>query len=210
MKDITIPEHIQTIIFDLDGTLYCNKGLAKQMVYRLWWCLPLLAAERRTRKRLENCRFASQEEFYEAYFAAMAKGHWWSAKIAHRWYEQVYMPTMIELIEIYCYPSFEVLNIVVLGLKRGLTMAVFSDYGCIKEKMETLGINEGCFRCCIDAPSLGGLKPEKSLIEDLLKILNAKPETTLFIGDRDDKDGEAARRVGAMYMRVQEFRRFEV
>ena len=37
---------VQNVVLDLDGTLYDKTGLARRMVRRLWWCLPLLAAER--------------------------------------------------------------------------------------------------------------------------------------------------------------------
>jgi FMN phosphatase YigB (HAD superfamily) len=34
--------------------------------------------------------------------------------------------------------------------------------------------------------------------------MGAKPETTLFVGDRDDKDGASARSVGAKFLLVGE------
>lgn len=197
-----ISSHIQTLIFDLDGTLYDKKGLAFRMVCRLWWCLPLLAAERRARTRMKNCHFDSREQFYEAFFATMSKGHLWGTQTAHTWYDKVYMPTMIKIIGEYHKPSAKVLKIIDDGQQKGLTMAVFSDYGCVEEKLRAIDIDSKCFALCVDAPSLGALKPEKTIVLDLLKQLNADPRTTLFIGDRDDKDGEAARVVGAHFMHI--------
>ena len=106
------------------------------------------------------------------------------------------------LIGEYHKPSAKVLKIIDDGQQKGLTMAVFSDYGCVEEKLRAIGIDSKCFALCVDAPSLGALKPEKTIVLDLLKQLNADPRTTLFIGDRDDKDGEAARVVGAHFMHI--------
>ena len=154
------------------------------------------------RKRLANRRFASQEQFYEAFFAVMAKGHWWGPKVACKWYDEVYMPTMVKLIGRYHKPSDKVLKVLQEGQQKGLVMAVFSDYGCVEEKLHAIGIDLTNFKLCIDAPFLGALKPEKTIVQDLLKQLNAEPQTTLFVGDRDDKDGESARTVGAQFMHV--------
>ena len=54
-------EGIETVIFDLDGTLYDKTGLAKRVVKKLWWCLPLLAAERLARRNAHYVQFASEE-----------------------------------------------------------------------------------------------------------------------------------------------------
>ena len=85
---------------------------------------------------------------------------------------------------------------------KGLQMAIYSDYGCITDKLEALGIDATQFAMLVSAPELGDLKPSKACAEELLRRLGAQPETTLFVGDRDEKDGEAARRVGARFLKI--------
>ena len=193
---------VQNVVLDLDGTLYDKTGLARRMVRRLWWCLPLLAAERLARKNIHYVQYASEEEFFGAFFRYMSRGHWWGVGVAATWYHTVYMPTMIRLIRRYHHPRPEVMALVEEAKAKGLTLAIYSDYGCVAEKLEALGIDPSQFELMISAPELGALKPSEPCARHVLELLQAKPETTLFVGDRDDKDGASARSVGAKFLLV--------
>ena len=197
--NVKIPDNIRTIIFDLDGTIYDKRGLARRMVRRLWWCLPLLAAERMARRNMHYFQFVTAEEFFMVFFRNMARGHWWGPQIAEKWYFHVYMPAMVRLIHRHHPPRPEMLSLFNECRQQGIRMAIFSDYGCVEEKLEALGIDASLFDLLISAPELGALKPSKPVVEQLMNILHADPATTLFIGDRDDKDGASARAVGARY-----------
>lgn len=193
---------VQTVVLDLDGTLYDKTGLARRMVRRLWWCLPLLAAERLARKNMHYVQYASQEEFFAAFFRHMSRGHWWTRSMAATWYHTVYMPTMIRLIRRYHTPRPEVMALVEEAKAQGLQLAIYSDYGCVIEKLEALGIDPSLFDLMVAAPELGALKPSEPCARRVMELLGAKPATTLFVGDRNDKDGESARAVGARFMIV--------
>ena len=193
---------VRTVVLDLDGTLYDKRGLAKRVVQKLWWCLPLLAAERLARKNAHYVQYASEEEFFGAFFATMARGHWWSASIAARWYFRIYMPTMIAMIKKYHHPRQEVMALVDECRQRGICMAIYSDYGAVVEKLEALGIDPNLFELMISAPELGALKPSEPCARRVMEMLQAVPETTLFVGDRDEKDGESARSVGAHFLLI--------
>lgn len=203
MKDAKIELNgVKTVVFDLDGTLYNKQGLAARLTSRLWWCLPLLAAERRARKNMHYFRYASQQEFFTAFFRQMARGHWWSVGIAEKWYNHVYMPTMVRLIGRYHRPRPQIIALLDECKRMGLQMAVYSDYGCVEEKMEALGIDTQPFELLVSAPELGALKPSETCAAAVMEMLHAEPETTLFVGDRDEKDGASARAVGARFMLV--------
>lgn len=190
---------VQTVVLDLDGTLYDKTGLAARMVRRLWWCLPLLAAERLARRNMHYVQYASEEEFFEAFFAYMSRGHWWGVNTAATWYNTVYMPAMIRLIHKYHKPRPETMALIEEAKAKGLQLAIYSDYGCVVEKLEALGIDPKPFDLLVAAPQLGALKPSEPCARRVLELLGAKPETTLFVGDRDEKDGESARAVGAKF-----------
>jgi FMN phosphatase YigB (HAD superfamily) len=81
-------------------------------------------------------------------------------------------------------------------------MAVYSDYAFVPEKLRVLGIDARQFALLIDSPTLGARKPSSEAAMKLLSMLHAEPETTLFVGDREDTDGETARLVGAKFMLV--------
>ena len=189
-------------MFDLDGTLYNKRGLAQRMVTRLWWCMPMLAAERLARRNMHYVQYASEEEFFDAFFANMSRGHWWGKIFAASWYCDIYLPTMVRLIRRYHKPRPEALSLIEQAKARGLQLAVYSDYGCVTDKLQALNIDPAQFDLIVAAPSLGALKPSEPCARRLLELLNADPATTLFVGDRDEKDGATARAVGAKFMLI--------
>ncbi len=174
------------------------------MVRRLWWCLPLLAAERLARKNMHYVQYASEEEFFGAFFRHMSRGHWWTRSMAATWYHTTYMPTMIRLIRRYHSPRPEVMALVEEAKAKGLQLAIYSDYGCVIEKLEALGIDPALFDLMVSAPELGALKPSEPCARRVMELLNAKPETTLFVGDREDKDGASAKAVGARFLLIDD------
>lgn len=193
---------IKTVVFDVDGTLYDKRGLAHRMVRHLWWCLPLLAAERLARRTMHEVQYSSGEEFYAIFFRRMAKGHWWGPGIAEEWYRHIYLPTMIRLIAKYHAPNQAVLSLIDECKRRNIPMAIYSDYGDVLAKLAVLGINPKDFDLIVDAPELGALKPSAASARKVLELLNADPQTTLFVGDRADKDGASAQAIGAKFLLI--------
>ena len=167
---------VHSVVLDLDGTLYDKTGLARHMVRRLWWCLPLVLTDR------------------------LAHGCLWRWIVATRWHKQVYLRTMAQLIGECCPRREETLALLRACKQKGLRTAVYSDYAAVEEKLRALDIDPRQFDLIITAPELGGLKPSPRCAQRVLEMLQAKPETTLFVGDRDEKDGEAARSVGARFL----------
>lgn len=194
---------IETVIFDLDGTLYNKRGLAQRMVARLWWCLPLLASERLARRNMHYVQYASEDEFFGVFFATMARGHWWGPGIAARWYHHVYLPTMIRLIAKHHPARPEALALIEECKAQGIRLAIYSDYGSVKEKLKALHIDPQPFELMVSAPELGALKPSEPCARRVLEMLGAKAETTLFVGDREDKDGASAKAVGAKFLLIE-------
>ena len=170
--------NIRTVIFDLDGTFYDKHGLAKRMVRRLWWCLPLMALDR------------------------VAKGRCWRWIVSTRWHKNIYLPTMVQLIKDTCPRREEVIVLLREAQAKGLQTAIYSDYSCVEEKLTVLGIDPKSFDLLVTAPELGGLKPTPACAQQVLERLGANAETTLFVGDREEKDGAAARSVGAKFLLI--------
>ena len=171
---------VRTVVFDLDGTFYEKQGLSRLMVRRLWWSLPLMAIDRAT------------------------TGCLWRWIVSTRWHREVYLPTMVELIGLYCPKRQEVIALLAECKIRKLKTAIYSDYGAVDNKLAVLGIDPKQFDLIITAPELGGLKPAAACAQRVLNLLKANPATTLFVGDRDEKDGEAARSVGARFLNVKD------
>lgn len=228
--DRLTPE-IRAVVFDLDGTLYDKHCLPCYLVLRNLWALPLLVAERRTRKQLRGQYFGSESAFYDAFFAAMSRGHWFSESMARRWYFGYYMPSMVRVIAKHCRQNGGVGEWLSVCRERQIAVAVYSDYGCVEEKLHALGLSGENFAYIVSAPELGGLKPAKECAEQVVAHLQAvaqaqlqeeanmplqaesqthpltnseiTPQNCLFIGDRTDTDEASAHAICAQFALVQ-------
>lgn len=181
------------IITDLDGTLYDKSGLAVRIVFGELMHLPLLVAERRTRKRLSGQYFGSAEAFYEAFFRDMAQRHIFSEARARKWYFRHYMPLMTQLLRNHYHPTHWAMQMLREAKATGTPVVVYSDYDFVEQKLLALGFYLSDFTFVVSAPQLGGLKPCKEAAQKIIERLNVKPEEVLFYGDRDDTDGATAR-----------------
>ncbi len=200
-------DNIECVVFDLDGTLYNKRFLPLRMVLADWRHIGLLRAERAARKQLAGRYFGSADALYEALFATMSKSTGKSVETVQRWYNEVYMPTMVHVLKKhYTLTPFTHEAIIYLQ-EKGIRIAVFSDYGFVQEKLEAIGffdayiINSTLYINA--APEMGGLKPCKEAFENLLNTLHVKPENALMVGDRLDTDGAGAASVGMPFYHVK-------
>ena len=195
---------IKAVVLDLDGTLYDKRGIVRRMVLGQLGSLSVLAAEQRSKKALRGHYFGTEEAFYARFFEAMSRGHLYNARVARWWYFHIYMPLMVLVLRLWHTPRAWVKPLIEECHRRGIYLAVYSDYGCVHEKLRALGLNTNDFCYLVSAPELGGLKPAKECAEKVLKTLGVAPEETLFVGDRDDTDGESARAVGAQFFLIKD------
>lgn len=188
------------IIFDLDGTLYRKPRMALWMIGGELLHLRKLASERRTRKRMQAMHFASEEAFYKAFFEHMADGQCFTAAAAEDWYQHHYMPLMVEVIRRHYHLEPWAVEVMKRAKVAGLRVAVYSDYGFVREKLSALELDTSLLDLMVCGPELGGLKPCKESMLEVLKRLSVVPQRSLMIGDREDTDGESAKRVGAQFL----------
>ncbi|MEL6841675.1 MAG: HAD family hydrolase [Bacteroidota bacterium] len=81
--------------------------------------------------------------------------------------------------------------------KAGVQTAVFSDFPA-EAKLRGMGLQADYI---LDAthPKIDQLKPQPNGLQYLLEKTGFEASVCLFVGDRDDRDGEAARRAGMPY-----------
>ncbi len=197
-------EDCKCVIFDLDGTLYNKRYLPLRMMLADWRDLGLLRAERAARKQLAGRYFGSAEALYQALFTAISHSTGKTIEAVQRWYNQVYMPTMVDVLrKHYTLTPFASETTVKLQ-EKGIRIVVFSDYGFVKEKLDALQLSIGNYPLSIySAPEMGGLKPCKEAFENLLNTLQVNPEEALMVGDRTDTDGAGAASVGMRFYHVK-------
>ena len=206
MKELNIEDidltGVRAVVFDLDGTLYDKRLLPLHLImayprYALW-----LASERIARRRMRGQYFGDADTFYNTLLSYVCKWQHAEYDAVKEWYEELYMPSMVEILYEHYQANDFVLPLLRKLNKTGIKTAVFSDYGCVEEKVRAIGLEPKMFDYCVAAPELGGLKPNKELFNKLLKLMRVKPEETLMVGDRPDTDGKGAEAVGMRYLKV--------
>lgn len=200
--NIDLPQDIKLVVFDLDGTLYQKRGLARRMFFNAAKDWKLMLAERKTRRALRAKWLPDEDNFYNLYFQTMAGFCDLPASELRTWYFNRYMPLMVDIIRKFHRSTEWLDHFINVCKKKSVQLVVLSDYGHVAEKLEALGIDKKLFDWVISAPELGGLKPAPQLLLQILEKMKVSPKQCLVIGDREDTDGQLAQSVGALFQLV--------
>ena len=192
------------VVFDMDGTLYDQPRLRRRMLGQLAREMfrsrsvkvpRILAAFRRRREALADrmvSDFARLQYELPGYEPLAVRA------LVTEWLEQRPLPLLRAL-------RTEGAEALFGRLATTHAVAVFSDYRA-EDKLAALGLSA---RFTVAAEDVGRLKPNPAGLQWLMARANADPSRTLMIGDRDDRDGEAARRAGARALiRGRDFQHF--
>ena len=201
---------IEAIVLDVDGTLYRQGPVRRQMAVRLAAaCVtqPLRTFDairviRAFRTNLETLRTSAPEDADHP------------AQQLRRTVEQTEMSeqlvrTLIDewmferpLALIGGYPRKGLHRFLGRAIQLGIRLAAFSEYPC-EGKLESLGVREP-FSVVVSSydPEVRRFKPDPAGFLHAARRLGSSPETTLVIGDRDDADGAGARAAGMRYLEV--------
>lgn len=193
------------VISDLDGTLYHQRPVRVKMALRLAgyyllrpWRVRELAGIFFFRKVREEERFRTEDfsaQIREASERAGLRNAETLQGAVSRWMFRE------PLKEIASHPRQEVLSFLQRMRTEGRRIVIYSDYAA-EEKLKAL-------RFMPDAvyyPGLYGLtelKPSLKSMTEILKREGLRPEQTVMIGDRREKDGESAALVGAQFILVK-------
>lgn len=198
-------DRFDLIVFDMDGTLYDQAGLRWRMVAMLAaatirsgsLAVPrVLRAFRRHRERLAD---EMEQDFAQRQYMlpGLASDH--VRAIVAEWMEERPLPLL---------RSFRARGVDRLFGRLGNShvLAVHSDYP-VQQKLSALGLTA---HLSVGAEDVGRLKPDPAGLHWLMAKAQVEPARTLMIGDRDDRDGEAARRAGVQALiRGRDFRHFD-
>jgi putative hydrolase of the HAD superfamily len=192
-------DDIRLVVFDVDGTLYRQRPLRLRMardilLYTLSKrdlnVVTVLAKYRRIRERLSDEQVIDFERVLIAETAiATANSPDTVRAIVSEWIEQRPLPYLAAC-------RYQRLPQLFSGLRRkGKSIGILSDYP-VKAKLMALGLTANHIVSASDQ-GVRVLKPHPRGLECLIAAAGVKANATVLIGDRADRDGLVAQRVGA-------------
>lgn len=189
---------VRLVAFDVDGTLYCQRTMRQRMLGELvrhsmrsrsLRAAKILRAYRRSREIIGSKEtFGFEEILVEQTAAATHVSTCAVREVVDEWIckrplahiRACRLPNVKELFT---------------ALKRqGKIIGIFSDYPAA-EKMAALELSADYVVAAGDK-SVNVLKPHPRGLQYLMSTANVRPVETIFVGDRIEKDGAAARRAG--------------
>ena len=194
---------VRMVVFDLDGTLYDQRRLRSRMAFRLLrHCLTRpqdarilrwISTFRRCREELADAEAAGiRDQQYRRPASTLGIDHRALEEVVRIWMHERPLDYLRE-----CrFPEVERLFDVLR--ERGTKIAVLSDFP-VATKLERLELRVDIVVTAED-PEVDRLKPHAAGLQYLLKRTGIPPQRCLLIGDRDDRDGECARRLEVPFL----------
>jgi len=205
-------DQIRAVLFDMDGTLYDQKKLRQRILPRLGLhvlgradlkLLKIISALRHEREALADAEVSPFEEKLIADVAAKTGASPERVRaVLSDWLETRPLPYLAPAI----IPGTAGLFAALRASDRPI--GVLSDYPA-RGKLDALGLQADLVLAATD-PGIAIQKPSPKGIHEAAKRLGLPPGAILVIGDRDERDGAAARRAGApVLIRGRDFDTFE-
>ena len=190
---------VRLVAFDMDGTLYSQYRLRLRMMRDILFdaaakrtldTIIVLRTYRRIRELLADREAADFDNALADETArSTGRASHQVRSIVEEWIERRPLPYL----KACRYPRLAELF---AGLRRqGKAIGILSDYPA-GAKLAALGLKADHIVCAND-DGIGLLKPNPRGLGALIEAAGTTPHQTVLIGDRPDRDGEAARRMGA-------------
>ena len=173
-----------TIIVDLDGTLYYQQPVRLAMALTLarrFYRMKEILVVRKYRKLY--AQGLSEED-------RLARLPETAPRIIRDWMILRPLPFLKK------YKDLRLIALLSNCMEHGKKVLVYSDYP-VTEKLQALGFHPDA---AFSAEDIGCLKPDHTGILQELHSRHLSLDTCLVIGDRDDKDGQLARNLGCNYL----------
>ena len=198
-------------IFDLDGTLYNQTPVRIEMALQLiayYICRPFKIREllmlRQYRKIREKLYNAENPNFHQLQIKEMSRRYNMNVEKVMKIIDYWLINRPLSVIR--RWRRSKVLSAIKLYQARGIEIIVYSDYP-VSDKLKALNVqpnysywsNDELIRC---------MKPNPKGLRNIIKQFNLTPQEFLYIGDRDDRDGQCARQVGIDYLDINDFEKF--
>ena len=187
-------------LFDLDGTLYRQTPVRLEMAAKLLmyygshpWRLKELFLIREYRRAREKFFLSDQENF------ARLRDRYGlePSTVINDWMIERALPSVRR------WRREKMLAAIEEHRRAGGMVIVYSDYP-VEEKLRAMGLTVDRGYWSGD-PLIDCLKPDPRGLNNVIERLQLERGEILYVGDRDDRDGECARRAGVAYLDVHAF-----
>lgn len=192
------------VIWDLDGTLYYQRAfrlkMALVMLSKLllrpsrWRELAVILTYRRIREEWNPDDFG--EGLEERQYMVCGESCGMSGQKVRQLVEQWMLKEPLDHLKLY--RDDQAAELIARLSEAGTVNVVYSDYPT-RDKLKALNIQAERQFCSSDI-EINCMKPNPRGIQYILKSMKIKAEDTLIIGDRMEKDGEAAKAAGVDYL----------
>lgn len=196
---------IEGVVFDVDGTLYDHLRLRMRMTRLLlgncvqsrtgWRNVRIVQAFRRCREELaeaEGSQIESRQYALPAERLAVSEDI--VREVILEWMDERPLPFLRGYARPGVHALFDALQ------RSGRKIGILSDYP-VERKLASMGLGADVVASAVDA-HIDRLKPHPAGLLHVIERFGCRPEACLMIGDRSSRDGEAARRAGACFLRV--------
>ncbi|SDJ56756.1 phosphoglycolate phosphatase [Pedobacter sp. ok626] len=203
-------KNLKAIILDVDGTLYHQSKLRKKMLFLLLkhyllhpWQIKDLFVLYHFRKEREKIAGQQFEKLEEAQYRICAEQlnlpEEKVKKVITKWILQE--PN--QYLAAYRYPGL--LPFINLMNKEGFKIVIYSDYPAV-EKLKAMRLPADLVVAATD-PEVSALKPNPKGLNFILNTLNYTASNCLFIGDREELDGQSALKLGMPFLLISKKRK---
>jgi len=210
--------NIKGVIFDFDGTLFDNIRLPFYLIAANPLDLLCIWRERLVRKSFAGSDHLSPEQYYNAFFKAIANSGLSSPEKIRQWYFGRYMPRMARVLKKHYKLRPGVLELNQRFIEQNSPnakalpgdfpkIAIYSDYPFLKERLEALGFICHPKTLLYGPESFGAQKPAVRPFLKIAEDFGFAPEEILVIGDREDTDGIGAFKAGMRFFCLETGRR---
>jgi phosphoglycolate phosphatase/putative hydrolase of the HAD superfamily len=197
-------EQKKAFIFDVDGTLYSQKKMRMRMLFYLGryysthlWRMKELVYLYKFRKLREEDKYKKMTMLELEDIVAEMEGT--DRDKVERCIDFWMLEFPLNFIKRCIYPEIKTF---INELKlQGKEIYIYSDYPADK-KINALGISYTDIFSAEDAP-INELKPSKKAMEYILERIGYPAKDVLYVGDREEKDGQSAKLVYMDYCDIK-------
>lgn len=198
-------DRVRVVIFDVDGTLYTQSRLRKKMMYALlahytirpWRLQEMMILHHFRAEREKRAGHAGGDLENAQYTWCVEKGNYSPAKV-RKVVEQWMFNFPNRYLTECTYPGTQ--SFFAKLRSKGIQIAIYSDYKA-HAKMQAMGLQADLIVSSTD-PEIDRLKPDPKGLLYIAEKLQVSPQECLFIGDRQELDGQCALSANMPYLIV--------